>query len=883
MSWHHNANYHINHDGVDRVIKATQGVRQGCAVAPLLWLIFSHLVSEKLAEKIGYQATVDLLNIFADDYHCSAMFHSVWEVEQALSRINVLLRTLRDMGMLVSPNKSQAILKCAGPGAEALRRRFIRKVNDRSVLRIRSASDCIDIPLVESFIYLGAVVSYDHFEDRTLAYRMEVGAGNFGRLSRVLRGRHALTRSHKLRIWQACVYTATVYSLDARGLTPQGAKRLTHQLIRQSRIIIRDPVYMTGKPHQTVLEEWGLLTPLAALRRQLNNEAPVDTLHPDAFKRGPDSPAWQRVMSTLVDPPDSSLTEVPDFAGTGVPCPECGVYFADRTSMLCHMSKRHKHHESRPVNQPARPFDKHSDAKGGLPQCRHCNTKLYDFSSLRKHINDKRCKVLFPIHPHQPPPPHYTTVSVDNDKPPNTPTNPVDYPSHRSRPYCSNHPDAPTHWSPPNPQLARSLLSSQTTDDPGLAAVSAQPALSLGQQQLPDEEQLPYFQRPRAQQLLVQYSSNAAFHLKDRQWLRQHCALCSQWIACHTKVKQHYRLSHPTDFDMFAEDAQRACCQFNTPASPCEHCGSTVKAYRQHPSKCPSSLPLTGPAMEQLQEMFGLLVEEQLGAMDWAPVKREAEGETAPGKAPRTEQGKGGPGTLAQSWGQGAPRRRPPSDPDDQGPCQAGAPTGDRTQDSPPGLQLGPVCPTQEPRTTPNALCGSPKVEESPGGEHNNHHTQNSAVWLFDSMLHAGLKDVGSEAPAPFQKKAVEMKWLKDGLWSYQKWSPALGSLVADEARAPLPHTKLIEAIMAVLPLLMQPHMIHPFHATRPLTGNMTGIATFQLDISNRTSGHQQVWECLEALTGLTALQVIGLQLRRDTLKQSPAAALVQQALADCS
>ena len=60
-------------------------------------------------------------------------------------------------------------------------------------------------------------------------------------------------------------------------------------------------------------------------------------------------------------------------------------------------------------------------------------------------------------------------------------------------------------------------------------------------------------------------------------------------------------------------------------------------------------------------------------------------------------------------------------------------------------------------------------------------------------MLHAGLKDIGSEVPAPFQKKAEEMKWLKDGLWSYQKWSPALGSLVADEARAPLPHTKLID------------------------------------------------------------------------------------------
>ena len=42
--------------------------------------------------------------------------------------------------------------------------------------------------------------------------------------------------------------------------------------------------------------------------------------------------------------------------------------------------------------------------------------------------------------------------------------------------------------------------------------------------------------------------------------------------------------------------------------------------------------------MEQLQEMFGPLVEEQLGAMDWAPVKREAEQETAPANRKRREQ-----------------------------------------------------------------------------------------------------------------------------------------------------------------------------------------------------------------------------------------------------
>ena len=65
------------------------------------------------------------------------------------------------------------------------------------------------------------------------------------------------------------------------------------------------------------------------------------------------------------------------------------------------------------------------------------------------------------------------------------------------------------------------------------------------------------------------------------------------------------------------------------------------------------------------------------------------------------------------------------------------------------------------------------------------------------------------------------MKWLKDGHWCYQKWSPALGSLVVDETRSPLQHAKLVEALLLVLPLVMLPYMIHRFHATRPLAGNM--------------------------------------------------------------
>ena len=116
----------------------------------LLWLIYSHLILELLAEKMGREATTDLLSIFADDYHCSGTFCDQTELEAILLKIAALLRTLKEVGMTVSPAKSQAILKCKGIGAEQLRRRFVKQTPTGPLLRTRTASNCVDIPLVNS-------------------------------------------------------------------------------------------------------------------------------------------------------------------------------------------------------------------------------------------------------------------------------------------------------------------------------------------------------------------------------------------------------------------------------------------------------------------------------------------------------------------------------------------------------------------------------------------------------------------------------------------------------------------------------------------------------------------------------------------------------------
>ena len=513
MTWHQQAKYSIRHDDQDRQIEASQGVRQGCSVAPTLWLIYSHLISVKLAQAIGTTAAHELLSIFADDYHCSTKFTSLHQLESRLSHIGVLFRILRDLGMTISHPKSKATLVCRGKGAETIKRRFIRKTPQGRVLRFYFAQEAIDIPLVGQFVYLGAIASYGAFEDQTLEHRLQIGQANFWRLGRVLRSRHSLSKLHRLSIWRSCIQSASTYGLTSRGLTAKGAKKLTLATIRQVRLVLGDPVYMTRTSHAKVLEEWDLQHPITELKLRMLNE---DNAEDDPYVQYSNNSWWQRAMDSLIVPSEDNLAQIPPHT-QGVARPTCGVMYLNRTSMLIHMSKAHKQDPLRPVNQPAI-FDKSRDAKDGLHICKHCDKPMCDWPSLRKHILDKRCPVLFNKAHSQ----HQTTL-----------------------------------------------------DDVG----AAQAAPST----LTEVEVVPYAERPATVAALRRYGDNAAFHLPDRQVLAQYCALCNQWITSASKMKQHFRLSHAEVFQEFVRDACNLYSKFNSPGSPCPHCGSRSKVPRQHP------------------------------------------------------------------------------------------------------------------------------------------------------------------------------------------------------------------------------------------------------------------------------------------------------------
>ena len=267
---------------------------------------------------------------------------------------------------------------------------------------------------------------------------------------------------------------------------------------------------MTSHSHEVVLDKWSIPHPILDLQNLMDDE-PVQDDGTDCFTRNRYSPWWMTVRETLIIPDEGKLSQVTPNT-PGVPCPTCGVYFINRPSMLVHMAKHHKDDPHRPRNQNST-FDKARDAKDGLHIC---------WSSLRKHIQEKRCPVLFAI-----------PVREASD---------------------------------------------------ALPSLGASVAPSEAQVESDTLQDVPYAQRPHVVSAVRRHGDNAAFHLPDRHVLTHHCALCNQWITVPGKMKQHYRLSHSATHEAFAHPAAKLCSRFNTSGSPCEHCGAVTKTPRQHPS-----------------------------------------------------------------------------------------------------------------------------------------------------------------------------------------------------------------------------------------------------------------------------------------------------------
>ena len=120
-------------------------------------------------------------------------------------------------------------------------------------------------------------------------------------------------------------------------------------------------------------------------------------------------------------------------------------------------------------------------------------------------------------------------------------------------------------------------------------------------------------------------------------------------------------------------------------------------------------------------------------------------------------------------------------------------------------------------------------------------------------------------------KKARLEGWLTSDHWVYQRWNATEKKL--EVAPQPgIPHQDMLSLMTQLCSDLATTGVVHRFHSTRPMGVNQHSTLVFLLELGYRTEPAQRVVTSMQKLQRNAALQIVGSQLRPESLRRSPLA-----------
>ena len=104
--------YHMSRGGERGTSITSNGIKQGCKLAPLLWTALTLTIMQTASDKweVASSLLEDCLTLCADDFLHQEVFRSMGELEAILQRIDTLLQVLSNAGLEVNPAKSSVLL-----------------------------------------------------------------------------------------------------------------------------------------------------------------------------------------------------------------------------------------------------------------------------------------------------------------------------------------------------------------------------------------------------------------------------------------------------------------------------------------------------------------------------------------------------------------------------------------------------------------------------------------------------------------------------------------------------------------------------------------------------------------------------------------------------
>ena len=514
----------------------TNGLKQGCKVAPCLWVWYTIALFDTLEARLSETWVRHTPTIFADDCWAHWLLKSSDDLQRALRELQILLCTLEDYKMRINFSKTAILLKLVGKQAQHALRAHTRLKQGLPHLVV-SVNGCTQlIPIKTEHEYLGSKVSYHQAAAKNLEHRLQAGQLRYHSIQKSLTGKHAITQDHRIRLWAACVFTSTIYSLAAVGLTTQGLQKWETRALKHLRAIMRKPAHLTRITNDVIWQQAGVRKPGEQLLGQIQQaRAKLEV----RARSAPDITTEAGVLTYLRQQEAHLRLLVQrsqDHPPTPIPvqqhvCQHCEAVFLTEHALHIHCGIKHPAPADE-VDKPALKyqFDPAQHSVGGLPHCRACGRKFTKWQYLKHHIEVGACEAVG----------------------------------------------------------GASFIHKPTTEVELRAELQPPTQPPLASQDSP-EQNLPLVQRPFFQASWARWESllsNAAI----RQELQAHCVLCHFWVADHQHIKQHQRRAHRDIVHSLQASVESICKSFRSQLSSgrnCPWCASRVWAPARHALQCP--------------------------------------------------------------------------------------------------------------------------------------------------------------------------------------------------------------------------------------------------------------------------------------------------------
>ena len=546
QSLHQQARYHFTVGSHTSFVCTTNGIKQGCTIAPSIWAFFTVAVMLKMTEARSMHWLQQVCTLFADDCWGSWLISSERDVTRAIEDIIHIITVLEDFHLRVNYQKTAVLLRLEGKSAERALNACTVEKDGTSHLEVLIRGESRLIPIKTQHEYLGTAVTYHHRQDANTQKRMQAGQLRYQDIRRVLNGRHVLTVRQRTSLWRSCIYSSLVYSIPVVGLTPKSNQKLYVQTTRHLRAIARQPAHLHHTPKRTIWEDRGLRPPAAQAQQLLQQHrdkiAARSITNPDITNTQQTIAYVDSLLERLKHlPAHPAATQFsdPNIACTYT-CPMCPQKFATENAMRIHCQLQHSVLPTHSTKTPTT-FIPHIHAKNGLPQCSLCSRRFYRWGNLKEHIRTGACEKLggdaAVRYPHKP----ATDVAL------------------------------------PGQQLAEvTSVEPKNTSD------------VLDEGPAPPQPVLPLALRPDFRASLHQWDQQLRTATM-RTELAQYCVLCGMWIADTKHVKQHYNKIHHPSMPDIQRQALALCLPFKAQLrrdSSCRFCGAKVGAPGRHSQQC---------------------------------------------------------------------------------------------------------------------------------------------------------------------------------------------------------------------------------------------------------------------------------------------------------